>query len=105
MAVQGYLAQKKQPPPQDHHRILGTVGSLEGGVSYERGAPVAISSPIDTALTPNPKPESPHPSPLALFSGGPVRGGINRSTLGLRVTQKKKKYESRLRSKQASSES
>ena len=31
--VQGYLAQKKLPPPQDHHGPLG--------VSYERGTPVA----------------------------------------------------------------
>ena len=24
MALQGYLAQKKPPPPQDHHNALGT---------------------------------------------------------------------------------
>jgi len=41
--LQGYLAHKRHTPPQDHHRTLGkvsTVGSLEGGVSYERGTPV-----------------------------------------------------------------
>ena len=27
--VQGYLAHKKQPPPEDHHRSLG-IGLLQG---------------------------------------------------------------------------
>ena len=40
--VQGYLAHKKQPPPLGPPYDLGyspTVGSWEGGVSYERGTP------------------------------------------------------------------
>ena len=41
--VQGYLAHKKQPPPLGKllgPRLSPTVGSSEGVVSYERGAPV-----------------------------------------------------------------
>ena len=36
---------RNSPPPKDHHRTLDTptVGSYEGGVSYERGTPVGVS--------------------------------------------------------------
>ena len=43
--VQGYLAHKKQPPPPGPPkgpRYNPTVGSLEGGVSYERGTHVGF---------------------------------------------------------------
>ena len=41
-ALQGYLAHKKHPAPQDHHRSLGRglLKSSNGEGSYERGTPV-----------------------------------------------------------------
>ena len=44
--LQGYLAHKEQPPPlgpPSDPRYSPTLSSQEGGVSYERGTPVACA--------------------------------------------------------------
>jgi len=108
--LQGYLADKKQPPfigPPYGPRHSPAVGSQEGGVSYERGTPVSQTCaeaglthfhPRDRA---RPSRKGMHgarivfdPKYVQRFRGGLVfkaRRRLYHSTLCVRVTKKKRR--------------